>query len=247
MLKRIREDIRTVFEKDPAARNSLEVVLSYPGLHAVWFHRISHFLYKKKEYTAARLISHLGKFFTNIEIHPGAEIGPRFFIDHGSGVVIGETTKIGADCLVYQGVVLGGTSLKRKKRHPTLSDGVVVGAGAIVLGPVTLGENSRVGAGAVVVTDVPSGATAVGVPAKVGLGFSGRDIEALEHGKLPDPVADAVRYVIREQDILENRIKKLEELEGLESRIDKVIAAKKREILEEFCPCAWEYTEGGGI
>jgi len=247
MLRRIREDIRTVFDKDPAARSRVEVLLCYPGLHAVWFHRIAHFLYLRKEYTAARILSHLGKLLTNIEIHPGAEIGARFFIDHGSGVVIGETTKIGDDCLLYQGVVLGGTSLKKKKRHPTLADGVVVGAGAIILGPVLLGRNSRVGAGAVVVTDIPEGATAVGVPAKVGLGFSGKDIAALEHGKLPDPVADAVRYVIGEQDLLEERIQKLEELEGLESRLDRVIAEKKKEILEEFCPCAWEYSEGGGI
>ncbi|MFC2061934.1 serine O-acetyltransferase [Elusimicrobiota bacterium] len=248
MFKKLKNDINTVFEKDPAAKDLLEVLLCYPGLHALWMHRIAHWFYKKKEYVTARLISHIGKFITGIEIHPGAVIGSRFFVDHGSGVVIGETAEIGEDCLIYQGVVLGGTSLKKKKRHPTLKDNVVIGAGAIVLGPVILGNNSRVGAGAVVITDVPDGATAVGVPAKVGLGFSGEDIESLEHGKLPDPVADAVRYVIKEQDKLEERIGKLETLEGVKSHIDQVLNEKKKEILKEFSGNTDnEYSSGGGI
>ncbi len=247
MFKRIREDIATVFRKDPAARNTLEVILSYPGLHAVWIHRVSNFFYRRGEYTAARLISHLGRFLTHIEIHPGARIGPGFFIDHGSGVVIGETTEIGPDCLIYQGVVLGGTSLKRKKRHPTLRPGVTVGAGAVVLGPVTVGENARIGAGAVVISDIPAGATAVGIPARVGKGFSCSDLKALEHGKLPDPVADAVRYVIKEQEVLEKRVKKIEDLEGIKSHIDKVIQDKKEEILEEFSLNRDRFSRGGGI
>ena len=247
MLRRIREDIKTVFVRDPAARNTLEVLLCYPGLHAVWMHRVSNFFYRKREYVTARMISQFAKFITGIEIHPGAGLGPRFFIDHGSGVVIGETAEIGADCLIYQGVVLGGTSFEKKKRHPTLRNGVVIGAGATVLGPVVIGNNARIGAGAVVITDVPDGATAVGIPAKIGLGFSGRDIKALEHGRLPDPVADAVRYIIGEQDELEKRIVKLEELEGLKSHIDKVIQEKKNEILKEFSPYTGEYSQGGGI
>lgn len=249
MFKKIKDDIRVVFEKDPAAKNIFEILLCYSGLQAIWIHRISSWFYRRKEHVTARIISYFGKFLTGIEIHPGAVIGPKFFIDHGSGVVIGETARIGANCLIYQGVVLGGTSLEKKKRHPTLKDNVVVGAGAIVLGPVTIESNARIGAGAVVISDVPEGATAVGIPAKIGLGFSGKDIEALEHGKLPDPVADAVRYVIKEQDKLEERINKLETQEGVKSHIDKVMEEKKKEILKEFSlnSSAKEYNEGGGI
>ncbi len=247
MFKKIKSDIETVFKKDPAAKNLLEVLLCYPGLHAIWIHRIAHWFYKKKEYVMARIISHISKFFTGIEIHPGTKIGSEFFIDHGSGVVIGETTEIGSNCLIYQGVVLGGTSLKKKKRHPTLLDNVVIGAGAIVLGPVTIGNNARIGAGAVVINDIPAGSTAVGVPAKVGLGFSDIEIKSLEHGKLPDPVAEAVRYVIKEQDKLEDRIKKLESLEGVKSHIDKVMEEKKEEILNEFSLNIKKYIKKGDI
>lgn len=248
MFKRVRNDIKTVFKKDPAAKSLLEVILCYSGLHAIWFHRIAHGFYNRKEFVIARIISQVSKLFTGIEIHPGAKIGEEFFIDHGSGVVIGETAQIGNNCLIYQGVVLGGTSLKKKKRHPTLMNGVVVGAGAIILGPVNIGNNARIGASAVVISDVPDGATAVGVPAKIGLGFSGKEIQALEHGKLPDPVADAVRYVIKEQDELEERIKNLESLEGIKSHIDKVMEDKKKEILAEFTSAVMQrYSGGGGI
>ncbi|MBN2406467.1 MAG: serine O-acetyltransferase [Elusimicrobia bacterium] len=247
MFKRIRNDIKAVFERDPAAKNIIEIMMCYPGLHALWMHRIAHWLYKRREFTAARLISQITKFFTSIEIHPGAEIKEGLFIDHGSGVVIGETAQIGRNCLIYQGVVLGGTSLEKKKRHPTLMDNVVVGAGAIVLGPVVINSNARIGAGAVVISDVPAGATAVGVPAKIGLGFTGRDIQALEHGKLPDPVADAVRYVINEQDKLEERLEKIETMEGVKAHIDKVMEEKKKEILKEFAPCLQKFIEGSGI
>ncbi|MGM0441561.1 MAG: serine O-acetyltransferase [Elusimicrobiota bacterium] len=248
MFNQLKKDIQNVFKKDPAAKNIVEVVLCYPGLHAIWTHRIAHWLYNKKEYVLARCISQISKFITGIEIHPGAKIGPDLFIDHGSGVVIGETAVIGPDCLIYQGVVLGGTSLKKKKRHPTLGKNVVIGAGAIVLGPVKLGNRSRVGAGAVVVNDIPEGATAVGVPAKVGLGFSGKDIKSLEHGKLPDPVADAVKYFIKEQDKLEERIEKLETLEGIKSHIDDVMEQKKEEIMAEFTsPDEDNFVNGGGI
>ncbi len=247
MLKKIKQDIKTVFKKDPAAKSTFEVILTYPGLHSIWMHRIAHWLYKKGEFSIARLISAVSRFMTGIEIHPGARIGSGFFIDHGSGVVIGETAEIGDNCLIYQGVVLGGTSLERKKRHPTLKDNVVVGAGAIILGPVVLGNNSRVGAGAVVINDVPDGATAVGVPAKVGLGFSGEDIKALEHGRLPDPVADAVRYVIKEQEKIEERLSKIEEHEGLKSHIDNVMELKKQELLKEFSQSDKKYSGGEGI
>ncbi|MEE8180139.1 MAG: serine O-acetyltransferase [bacterium] len=234
MFKTIIKDIRTVFEKDPAAKNILEVILCYPGLHALWFHRIAHFFYKRKEYVIARLISHISRWITGIEIHPGATIGRKFFIDHGMGVVIGETTEIGNNCLLYQGVVLGGTSLEKKKRHPTLGDNVVVGAGATLLGAIKIGENARIGAGSVVLSDVPPGATVVGIPGRIGLGFSGKEIQALEHSKLPDPVADAIRLVLKEQELLEKRLSKVENLEGITSEIDKYVEKKKKEIEKEF-------------
>jgi len=234
MFKTIIEDIRTVFEKDPAAKNILEVILCYPGLHALWFHRIAHFFYKRKEHVIARLISHISRWITGIEIHPGATIGRKFFIDHGMGVVIGETTEIGNNCLLYQGVVLGGTSREKKKRHPTLGDNVVVGAGATLLGAIKIGENARIGAGSVVLSDVPPGATVVGIPGRIGLGFSGKEIQALEHSKLPDPVADAIRLVLKEQELLEKRLSKIENLEGVTGEIDKYIEKKKKEIEKEF-------------
>jgi len=210
MFKTLKEDIQTVFAKDPAAKNIIEVILCYPGLHAIWLHRIAHWFYKKKMYTIARIISHINRFLTGIEIHPGAKIGRRFFIDHGMGVVIGETAEIGDDVLMYQGVVLGGTSLEKKKRHPTVGNNVVIGAGAIVLGAINIGDNSRIGAGSVVITDVPANATVVGVPGRIGLGFSSKEIKLLEHGKLPDPIADALKFLGKQIDNLEERIKKLE-------------------------------------
>jgi len=167
MFKTLKEDIQNIFAKDPAAKNTLEVVLCYPGLHAIWLHRIAHWFYRKKMYTIARIISHINRHITDIEIHPGAKIGRRFFIDHGMGVVIGETTEIGDDVLMYSGVVLGGTSLEKKKRHPTLGNNVVIGTGAIVLGAINIGDNARIGAGSVVVTDVPPNTTVVGVPARI--------------------------------------------------------------------------------
>src|SRR5512136_1649012 len=163
----IREDIRTVFAKDPAAKSTLEVITCYPGLHAVWLHRISHFLWTHQLFFLARFCSHISRFLTGLEIHPGAKIGRRFFIDHGMCVVIGETAEVGDDVLMYMGTVLGGTSLEKKKRHPTIEDGVVIGSGAIVLGPVTVGKGAKIGAGSVVVRSVPAGATVVGVPGRI--------------------------------------------------------------------------------
>jgi serine O-acetyltransferase len=166
-LRRLSEDVQAVFDRDPAARSVPEVLLSTPGLHALMFHRPAHRLWTAGRKLVARLLSHLGRLLTGIEIHPGARIGRRFFIDHGMGVVIGETTEIGDDVMLYQGVTLGGTSLDKAKRHPTIGDGVIIGAGAIILGPVSIGTAARIGAGAVVVRDVPPGATVVGLAARV--------------------------------------------------------------------------------
>nr|WP_298147605.1 serine O-acetyltransferase [uncultured Pseudomonas sp.] len=167
MFERMQEDIQSVFHRDPAARNTLEVVTCYPGLHAVWLHRLSHALWSNGWKWLARVVSNFGRWVTGIEIHPGAKIGRRFFIDHGMGIVIGETAEIGNDVTLYQGVTLGGTSWNKGKRHPTLEDGVVVGAGAKVLGPFTVGEGAKIGSNAVVTKAVPAGATAVGIPARI--------------------------------------------------------------------------------
>jgi serine O-acetyltransferase len=167
ILGKFREDLSVVFQRDPAARNYFEILTTYPGVHALILHRLAHFLWSIKLKLIARIFSHLARIFTGIEIHPGAQIGRRFFIDHGMGVVIGETAIIGDDCTLYHGVTLGGTTWKKGKRHPTLKDNVVIGAGAKVLGPITLGNNSKVGSNAVVVTDIPNDSTAVGIPAKI--------------------------------------------------------------------------------
>lgn len=206
IFNKVREDIKNAFREDPAARTVVEVIFCYPGLHALWLHRVSHWIWEKDFRTLARLISHLGRFFTGIEIHPGAKIGRRFFIDHGMGVVIGETTEIGDDVLIYQGVVLGGVSGKRTKRHPTIGNQVVIGAGATLLGPIKVGDKARVGAGSVVIKDVPQEATVVGVPGRSVLPSPRKKVSGVEldHNKLPDPV-------IKVLDRLEKRIKKLEE------------------------------------
>lgn len=167
MFQRLREDIRCVFERDPAARTTWEVLTCYPGLHALQMHRLAHWLWNHRLRWLARLLSHLTRFFTGIEIHPGARIGRRVFIDHGMGVVIGETAVIGDDCTLYHGVTLGGTSWNKGKRHPTLESGVVIGAGAKVLGPITIGAGAKIGSNAVVVREVPAGCTAVGIPAHI--------------------------------------------------------------------------------
>jgi len=189
MFKRIREDIATIFEND---RSTLEVVLTYSGLHAIWSHRIAHALYKRKFYFIARSVSQISRFFTGIEIHPGAKIGRRFFIDHGMGVVIGETCEIGNDVTLYQGVTLGGTGKEKGKRHPTLEDNVLVATGAKVLGSITIGENSKIGAGSVVLKPVPPNATVVGIPGKVVIqdGVRVNHEQKLDHQNIPDPVED---------------------------------------------------------
>lgn len=167
IFEKFREDLSVVFQRDPAARNYFEILTTYPGVHALILHRLAHFLWSIKLKLIARIFSHLARILTGIEIHPGAQIGRRFFIDHGMGVVIGETAIIGDDCTLYHGVTLGGTTWKKGKRHPTLKDNVVIGAGAKVLGPIKLGNNSKVGSNAVVVTDIPNDSTAVGIPAKI--------------------------------------------------------------------------------
>lgn len=181
----------------------------YPGLHALWCYRCSHWFWRHRLRLFGRLLSHFGRFVTGVEIHPGATIGRRFFVDHGMGVVIGETAEIGDDVLVYQGVVLGGTSLEKKKRHPTVGNNVVIGTAAIVLGPITLGDGVRVGANSVVVKSVPPGATVVGVPGRIVEEKRG-PVADLEHGKLPDPVSEAMRSMAELQGRLEERIRKLE-------------------------------------
>lgn len=211
MFEVIKEDIQTVFAKDPAAKTTWEVICCYPGLHAIWLHRIAHFLWRRRLLFLGRLFSHINRLLTGIEIHPGAVIGRRFFIDHGMGVVIGETTEIGDDVLMYQGVVLGGTSLEKTKRHPTIEDNVVIGTGATVLGPITVGRGARIGAGSVVIKAVPPGATVVGVPAKIA---GPKKVERLkvdlEHGKLPDPVLRAIGESLDRQSKLEERVRQLE-------------------------------------
>ena len=217
MFKTLREDIRTVFAEDPAARNILEVVFLYPGLHALWCHRVAHWLWEHRLRFLGRLLSHCARFLTGIEIHPGAKIGRRFFIDHGMGVVIGETAEIGNDVLIYQGVVLGGTTLQKKKRHPTIGNNVVIGSAAILLGPITVGDGARIGANSVVVGSVPPGAVVVGVPGRVVEDRQRTAAMPLEHNKLPDPFSEAVRLILKEQHSLDERMRKLEELKGIEA------------------------------
>ncbi len=206
MFKTLREDIKTALERDPAARNWLEVSLLYPGMHAIWIHRIAHFLWKRQARFLARTVSFFARAITGIEIHPGAKIGKRFFIDHGAGVVIGETAEIGNDVTIYQGVVLGGVSLKREKRHPTLRNKVVVGAGAIILGPVEIGEGSKIGAGSVVVTNIPPFTTAVGIPAKPAGRHTLSDNVDLNHHLVPDPIKRALEHLTKRIEDLEGKI-----------------------------------------
>jgi serine O-acetyltransferase len=208
MLKTLKADFDIIFERDPAARNPLEVLLFYPGLQAILLHRFAHPLYRLRVPIIPRFISHLSRFITGIEIHPGATLGKAFFIDHGMGVVIGETTIIGDNCLIYQGVTLGGTGKESGKRHPTLGDNVVVGAGAKVLGNITIGSDVRIGAGSVVLRDVPSDCTVVGVPGRI-VYREGAKVNPLDHNKLPDSEAQAIRYLVDRIEALEQELKEL--------------------------------------
>lgn len=207
MFERLKDDIRAVKERDPAALSTWSVLLNYPGLHALWWHRTTNWLWRHGLRGLARWLSQVARFFTGVEIHPGATIGRRFFIDHGMGVVIGETTVIEDDVTIYQGVTLGGTGKERGKRHPTLEECVVVGVGAAVLGDITIGRGSRVGGGAVVVHDVPPNCTVVGIPGRVVV-REGRRIDAIDlhHEDLPDPVVEMFRCMQRRIDRLEARV-----------------------------------------
>lgn len=205
---RMRLDLDCVFDRDPAARTRFEVLTTYPGLHAIFLHRIAHGLWGRGWRWLPRFVSYLARIWTGIDIHPGANIGLRFFIDHGSGVVIGETAEIGDDCTLYHGVTLGGTSWRQGKRHPTLGDGVVIGAGAKVLGPVVIGAGARVGANSVVIGNVPEGRTVVGIPGKVvqtrrAPSPTGID---LDHHLIPDPVAGAIACLLERIRLVEERV-----------------------------------------
>ncbi|HEC24753.1 MAG TPA: serine O-acetyltransferase [bacterium] len=212
MLKTLRENINVVYERDPAARNALEVLLCYPGLQAVYSHKISHFLWEHKLRLLARLISQFSRFITGIEIHPGAKIGKRFFIDHGMGVVIGETSEIGDDVTIYHGVTLGGTSWKKEKRHPTIGDRVIIGTGAKILGPLTIGSDSKIGANSVVVNAVSPHSTVVGIPAKSTKRDESEvhDNVDLEHDRLFDPAFYEILLLKTKISELEVRIKDIE-------------------------------------
>ena len=206
----MKEDIQCILDQDPAARGSFEAILTYSGLHAVWSHQIAHALYKRNLRFLARIVSQVSRFFTGIEIHPGAKIGRRFFIDHGMGIVIGETCEIGNDVTIYQGVTLGGTGKEKGKRHPTLHDNVLVATGAKVLGSITIGENSKVGAGSVVLKDVPPNSTVVGIPGTVVI-VNGEKIKGrYDHQDLPDPVADKCNALENQITLLTERLEKLE-------------------------------------
>ncbi|MBO3274935.1 serine O-acetyltransferase [Pseudomonas schmalbachii] len=219
MFERVREDIQSVFHRDPAARNAFEVLTCYPGLHAVWLHRLANLLWTSGWKWLARLVSNFGRWMTGIEIHPGAKIGRRFFIDHGMGIVIGETAEIGDDVTLYQGVTLGGTSWNKGKRHPTLEDGVVVGAGAKVLGPFTVGAGAKIGSNAVVTKEVPPGATVVGIPGRIivkddpelqakrqamaeKIGFDAYGVTQ----DMPDPVARAIGQLLDHLQAVDGRL-----------------------------------------
>jgi len=230
VLSTFREDLKAVFERDPAVRSAVEVFFCYPGFHAVTLHRFAHALWIRKFYFLGRLVSHLSRFLTGIEIHPGARIGRGFFIDHGMGVVIGETAEIGNNCTLYHGVTLGGTSWAKEKRHPTLGDNVIIGSGAKVLGPFKVGDNAKVGSNSVVVKEVPADATVVGIPGKVVMQTDHKSAErpTLEHGQLPDPSAKAISCLFDQIRALEEQVKELtatqselrKELSG--TRLDKV-------------------------
>ena len=216
MFRAIREQIDTIFREDPAAKSVLEIVLCYPGFHAILFHRLAHKLYNARVPLVPRVVSQISRFMTGIEIHPGATIGRRFFIDHGSGVVIGETTEIGDDCLLYQGVTLGGTGGEKGKRHPTLGNRVVVGTGAKVLGSIRIGDDVKIGAGSVVVHPVPDGSTVVGIPGRV-VHTRREAAGLLEHGNLPDPEGQAIEELKERIAQLETQLRQLAERLELET------------------------------
>ncbi len=254
MFERLREDIQSVFHRDPAARNSFEVLTCYPGMHAIWLHRLAHILWTNGWKWPARVVSNFGRWMTGIEIHPGAKVGRRFFIDHGMGIVIGETAEIGNDVTLYQGVTLGGTSWNAGKRHPTLEDGVVVGAGAKVLGPFTVGAGAKIGSNAVVTKAVPAGATAVGIPGRIII-KSSDDVEAKRKAiaeklgfdaygvseDMPDPVARAIGQLLDHLQAVDGRLEGMcEALKGLGS---DYCAKELPELHDEVFDCVKDKSE----
>jgi serine O-acetyltransferase len=230
MFKRLREDIASIFERDPAARTAWEVLTCYPGVHALYFHRVAHWFWRHRLRWLGRFTSHCARFFTGIEIHPGATIGRRLFIDHGMGVVIGETARIGDDCTLYHGVTLGGTSWNRGKRHPTLGKGVVAGAGAKILGPVVVGDGAKIGSNAVVVRDVAPGATVVGIPGRVVEGVAAQQARFAAYAVVlnqDDPYAQAIQKLVEHSHELEQTLTVLQERIA---RLEK--AASEREVID---------------
>ncbi|MHA6481177.1 serine O-acetyltransferase [Paenibacillus sp. strain BS8-2] len=220
MFRHIRSDIQTVFENDPAAHSRFEVVFTYSGVHAIWAHRVAHWLYRRNWLTTARVISQVSRFFTGIEIHPGAKIGNRLFIDHGMGVVIGETCEIGDNVVIYQGVTLGGTGKEKGKRHPTVGNNVVIGSGAKVLGSFKVGDNSNIGSNAVVLREVPDNCTVVGNPGRVVKRNGERVGDRLDHTQLPDPVIEMFRAMQNELNHLRTELEQCKELqEGGKSKV----------------------------
>ena len=211
MFDRMKEDINSVFDRDPAARNFIEVLFCYPGLHAIWFHRIAHWFWTHELFFLGRFTSQVSRFITGIEIHPGAKIGRKFFIDHGMGVVIGETAEIGDNVTMYHGVTLGGVTWDKVKRHPTIGDNVVIGSGAKVLGPFTVGENSKIGSNSVVVKEVPPNASVVGIPGRIVMAAEEKKDGKpdLEHGKMPDPEAKAIACLFEQIRALETKVEEL--------------------------------------
>ncbi len=220
MFSHLKDDLRAVFDRDPAVRSVFEIFFCYPGFHAMLFYRLAHWLWNHQFKFLGRFISHLGRFMTGIEIHPGAQIGRGFFIDHGMGVVIGETAEIGENCTLYHGVTLGGTSWAKEKRHPTLGDNVIIGSGAKVLGPFKVGNNSKIGSNSVVVKEVPESATVVGIPGRIVMSGEKKVGVDLEHGDLPDPVAKAFTCLVEQIGRLEDRVQALtEEQDELKSEL----------------------------
>jgi serine O-acetyltransferase len=218
MFFELRDDIKAVFQRDPAARSVWEIIFSYPGLHALIFYRISHWLWQHKLFFIGRFASHIGRFLTGIEIHPGALIGSRFFIDHGMGVVIGETAEVGDNVTLYHGVTLGGTTWQKGKRHPTIGNNVVIGTGAKILGPITVGDNTRIGANSVVLNNVPPNSIVVGVPGKVVFRVEGDRRIPLDKEFMPDPQGRAITSLLARVSDLEEQLKVLTEDKGADKK-----------------------------
>ncbi|MBC7197282.1 MAG: serine O-acetyltransferase [Deferribacterales bacterium] len=222
MFKRLKEEINTVFQRDPAARSTLEIIFCYPGFHALIFYRFSHWLWEKKLYFLGRFVSHIGRFLTGIEIHPGAKIGKNFFIDHGMGVVIGETAEIGDNVTIYHGVTLGGVSLNKGKRHPTIGNNVIIGSGAKILGPFKVGDNSKIGSNSVVIKEVPENSTVVGIPGRI---VSGDRKIDFDHGNLPDPVAKAIECIIERVVEIEKEVMEIKRDIDIEKDLQEIETA----------------------